>query len=141
MSFDDRVTHIQEVFHRSEFDTVNEPYPLDQVAHRKKVAGCVLLARRECFEVIYAEVESNPESISGDLARSHLTPCLVITRMGTAHVFTATDNDTLKPIHAKAAEGKEARLWELVKYVGSLTGDLWESNLQLVGFINTMRDF
>jgi len=141
MSFDDHVYHMQDLFYRSDFDTVNELYPLNRVTNRKKVFGCVLLARRDRFDVVYAEVESNPESIAGDLAKSHLTPCLVITRADADYVFTVMDYDTSKPVHAKAGRGEESRMRELVKYIGDIDGDSWGVNHELVRFIKTMNDF
>lgn len=141
MNFNDNVSYIQELFHKFEFDTVNELYPLDQIGKRNMVLDCIMLAKRGCFEVIYVEVKANSESIAGDLARSHLTPCLVITRINTVYVFTTINYRSFKPIHSKTNEGQETRLDELVEFIGEKNDDPWEMNSRLVDFMNTMNKF
>lgn len=110
--FESNVSRLHDIFINAGLATLNEPYTLDHVEERKNVVDCALVALHGQYEIIYAEVRSNQEGIGADLARSHLTPCLIITRMDVRYVFTVLDGKD-KPYHARCPTDGEYVLKEI----------------------------
>lgn len=140
MTFKENVSHIHDMFYNAGFATLNEFYSLDRVAEKKKVIDCVLVAKRGEYEIIYAEVKSNQESIAGDLAKSHHIPCLVITQMNDMYAFTVLDYDSPRNTR-KTSMGNKARLNALIDEIRDMPDDMWEANQHITRFIDTMNDF
>ena len=140
MTFAEAVSHVHRLLYDAGFETLNELYPLGRVSERKKVIDCILAARRGEYEVIYAEVESNQEGIAGDLARSHLTPCLVITNIGGSYAFTVLDYDAPRNT-PRTSKGNRRRLEAIIDEIREASGDMWEANQHIARFIGTMNMF
>ncbi len=141
MVFEDNVSTLHDLLIRAGFETINELCPLEQVGERKNVIDCILIARLGNYEIIYAEVRSNQEGIAADLARAHLTPCLVITRMEGRHTLTIFDHDTSKVIHAHIPEEKIGMVKESFHIIGEMGHKQWDVNQQVRKHLRTIKDF
>ncbi len=138
--FETDVSAMHDLFIGAGFETVNDPYTLDHVEERKNVIDCILVAKHGEYEVVYAEVRSNQESIAADLARSHLTPCLVITKMAGKYVFTVLDvND--RPYHARIREDGESMLREFVGMIADIPKNKWEAGQKVGDMLRSIKEF
>ncbi len=131
MVFEDNVSILHDLFTDSGFETMNELCPLEQINERRNIIDCILIAKHMDYEIIYAEVKSNQEGIAADLARAHLTPCLVITRMEKRHILTIFDHDASKVIRARVPEGKNGIIKEIIHIIGGMGDNQWDVNEQV----------
>ena len=141
MSFAENVSAMHDLFRCGGFGTMCKPYPLDQVREKKNVIDCICIASRNDYEVIYAEVKSNQESIAGDLIRSHLIPCLVITRMGQTFVYSVM-NDEFGSFHVRISEDRKNMLKTMLYDIGKKIGnDKWMTNKEVIRYLHTIKNF
>ena len=130
--FEEAIIELHEIFVNAGLETLNEPHTLDHVEKRGNVIDCVLVARNAGYDIIYAEVRSNRESIASDLAKSHITPCLVITKEAEKVTFTVLDQD--RPRHWAPDYWKEA-LKQLACEADDANHDLWAISSRISGSI------
>lgn len=89
MSFDENVRFLQRMFRSAGYETVREPVDVSALTMADRVVDCEIIARKDFFNVMYMEAESNWRRIANDAASKSKYPCMVMTKYGDGHhIFT-----------------------------------------------------
>ncbi len=103
MSFDEHIKPLQRDFQNVGYTTIREPWDTSRLCNEDAVIDVEIIARKDYFNILYLEAESNWRGLSSQVAQKNTNPCMVITRYGdTHHIFTTMrDHGTLhaKPRH------------------------------------------
>lgn len=109
MSFVDNVKPIQLALRDVGYMRVNDPVDISTLAKADKVVDCETIARKDFFNVMYMEAESNWRGIASDTVINNKHPCMMITRYGNSHhIFTTVRNHgthNAKPRHVVVETG------------------------------------
>ena len=119
MSFDDNIRPLQLALRDSGYERIRNPVDISALVKADKVVDCEIIARKDFFNVMYMEAESNWRSIASDVAIKSQHACMVITRYGdTHHIITAVRNHgtrNAKPRHVVLETG--SRLDLLLEFI------------------------
>lgn len=137
--FATNVSILQDIFTEKGLETINDPYILDQVEEKKSVIDCVLVAKHGEYDIIYAEVKSNQQSISSALARSHFTPCLIVTKMDGKYSFTSLYED--KPYYVQIKGNGLLMLKQVAERILKTPTDHWKTGQGVDNFLHTIMEF
>lgn len=89
MNFDSNVRPLQRSFKGAGYESIRDPVDISTLDKADKVIDCEIIARKDFFNIMYMEAESNWRGIASDAATKSKYPCLMITRYGNAHhIFT-----------------------------------------------------
>ena len=89
MSFRENVRPLQRALGNAGYEKTNDPIAFSELKKGDRVSDCEIIARKDFFNVMYLEAESNWRSIASNVATNSEHPCMVITRYGdTHHIFT-----------------------------------------------------
>ena len=98
-------THNLEIFER-EFrnagyeSNIRDPFDISDLVKGDKVIDCEVIARKDFYNILYMEAESNWRGIATDVIKKNQDPCLVITAYKETHIILSTKRDPLT-LHAK----------------------------------------
>ena len=122
MSFDNNIRPLQLALRDSGYERIRNPVDISALAKADKVVDCEIIARKDFFNVMYMEAESNWRSIASEAAIKSQHACMVITRYGnTHHIITAVKNHgtrNAKPRHVVLETG--SRLGLLLEFIQSI---------------------
>lgn len=93
MAFRENAKILRGKLRHAGFAATGDPYDTGKLDKGHAVLDIEVIARKDYYDVIYLETESNWRGISSDVARKNLHPCLVITRYGDRHTIFATTRD------------------------------------------------
>lgn len=103
MSFDDHIRPIQLALRDNGYERIRDSVDISAFAKADRVVDCEIIARKDFFNIMYMEAESNWRSIASDAAIKSQHSCVVITRYGnTHHILTGVRNHgtrNAKPRH------------------------------------------
>ena len=116
MSFDENVRLLQRKLRSAGYESVLDHVDLSGLSKKDKIEDCEIIARKEFFNVMYIQAESNWRRIASEVARRSRGPCLVITRYRDSHyIFTTVrDHGTLnaKPRYVILETGSKPKLMQ-----------------------------
>lgn len=97
--FDENLKVLQNRLARAGYARTYEQFDTSVLVDGHAVKNIEIIARKDFYNVLYMEARANWRSISTDVARKNLNPCLVITRYGESHIILSTvkDHFTLHP--------------------------------------------
>lgn len=93
MAFKDDTRALRSMLGRAGFAPTGDPYDTSMLDKGYAISDIEVIARKDYYNVIYLETESNWRGISSDVARKNPHPCLVITRYGDTHTILSTTRD------------------------------------------------
>lgn len=71
------------------YEKIRDPVDISTLNKADRVIDCEIIARKDFFNVMYMEAESNWRGIASDAVSKSRYPCMMITRYGNAHhIFT-----------------------------------------------------
>ena len=89
MSFDENVRFLQHLFRDAGYEIIRDPVDVSAFTMSDRVVDCEIIARKDFFNVMYMEAESNWRRIASDAASKSKYPCIMITKYGNSHhIFT-----------------------------------------------------
>lgn len=89
MNFDKNVRPLQLSFKGVGYERVRDPVDISTFDKADRVIDCEIIARKDFFNVMYMEAESNWRGLASDATFKSRYPCMMITRYGNAHhIFT-----------------------------------------------------
>ena len=142
MSFEDNVRHLQRMFKDAGYEIIRKPVDISALTKADKVIDCEIIARKDFFDIIYMEAESNWRSIASDVASKSKYPCMVITRYGDAHhIITTVKNhgtDNAKPRHVVLETG--ARPAVLCDFIRAVKVSPHDDHIAIDGRVQTAFD-
>ena len=99
MGFEENLKQIQRNLELAGYKKIREPYDTSGLKMEDAVVDVEIIARKDYYNILYMEAESNWRGISTEVAKKSLNPCLVITRYGESHIILSTirDHNTLNP--------------------------------------------
>ena len=99
MGFDENLKQMQKRLALAGYRKVREPYDTSGLKMEDAVTDVEIIARKDYYNILYVEAESNWRSISTEAAKKSANPCLVITRYGESHIILSTvkDHNTRNP--------------------------------------------
>ena len=123
MGFEDNLKQMQRKLALVGYTKVREPYDTSGLKMEDAVTDVEIIARKDEYNILYLEAESNWRGISTEVAKKSVNSCLVITRYGDSHIILSTvkDHSTLnpKPRHIVIEAGTRER-----RSVGSFIGSI-----------------
>ena len=123
MSFEDNLKQMQRRLALAGYTKVREPYDTSGLKMEDAVTDVEIIARKDEYNILYLEAESNWRGISTEVAKKNINSCLVITRYGDSHIILSTvkDHSTLnpKPRHIVIETGTRER-----RSIGSFVGSI-----------------
>lgn len=127
MSFEANIQYLQRLFRDAGYEIVR--YSVDISALRKadKVVDCEIIARKDFFDIMYMEAESNWKSIASEVAIKSRYPCVVITRYGDTHHILTT---------VIGYGTHDAKPWHIVLEIGSRPSQM----LDAIRFMKVSHD-
>ena len=129
MSFEDNIRILQRAFRHAGYETVRDSVDISALAKADRVVDCEIIARKDYFNIMYMEAESNWKSIAGDAAIKSLYPCLVITRYRNTHyILTSIKNHgthDAKPRHLVLKNG------EMPEFVRDIKADPHDDHIAI----------
>ena len=93
MTFREGARILRSKLRHAGFAATGDPYDTSKLEKGRAVADIEVIARKDYYDVIYLETESNWRGISADVAKNNLHPCLVIARYGDRHTILSTTTD------------------------------------------------
>ncbi len=122
MAFRENVKTLRGMLGRAGFAPTGDPYDTSQLDKGHAVVDIEVIARKDYYDVIYLETESNWRGISSDVARKNLYPCLVITRYGDGHtIFSTTKDHYTKDKKARyVVVDNGAKKYSVAKFIRSI---------------------
>ena len=93
MTFREGAKILRSKLRHAGFAATGDPYDTSKLEKDRAVADIEVIARKDYYDVIYLETESNWRGISADVAKNNLHPCLVIARYGDRHTILSTTTD------------------------------------------------
>ncbi len=99
MSFEENLKQMQRRLALAGYRKIREPYDTSELKLEDAVSGVEIIARKDYYNILYLEAESNWRGISTEVAKKSENPCLVITRYGESHIILSTvkDHNTRSP--------------------------------------------
>ena len=99
MSFEENLKQMQKKLALAGYRKVREPYDTSELKREDAVSDVEIIARKDYYNILYLEAESNWRGTSTEVAKKSENPCLVITRYGESHIILSTvkDHNTLNP--------------------------------------------
>ena len=99
MGFEDNLKQMQRKLTLAGYRRIREPYDTSGLKMEDAVTDVEIIARKDEYNILYLEAESNWRGISTEVAKKSVNPCLVITRYGDSHIILSTvkDHNTLSP--------------------------------------------
>ena len=99
MSFEENLKQMQRRLALAGYRKVREPYDTSELKMEDAVSDVEIIARKDYYNILYLEAESNWRGISTEVAKKSENPCLVITRYGESHIILSTvkDHNTRSP--------------------------------------------
>ena len=99
MGFEDNLKQMQRKLALAGYTKVREPYDTSGLKMEDAVTDVEIIARKDEYNILYLEAESNWRGISTEVAKKNINSCLVITRYGDSHIILSTvkDHNTLNP--------------------------------------------
>lgn len=142
MSFEDNIRPLQLALRDAGYETVRIPVDISVLANAEKVVDCEIIARKDFFNIMYMEAESNWRSIASDVANKSRYPCMVITRYrDTHHILTAVQNygtRDAKPRHVVLeARSRPSQLFEFIR---SIKADPHDDHVAIDGKVQASFD-
>ena len=135
MSFTEHVRQLQRNLYSVGYAKVRDPVDISDVTKGDRIIECEIIGRRDFFNVMYMEAESNWKGIASDVVKKSKYPCLAITRYGnTHHIFTAVrDHGTrnARPRHVVLATGSNPAL--MSKFIRAIKVDPADDHLAVDG--------
>ena len=114
MIYEDNVERLQDKLRGAGYGPVSAPVDLSNLDKENRVVDCEIVARKDFFDILYLEAESNWRSIASQISKQQENPCLLITRYSdTHHIFTTIrDHGTrnAKPRHVVLETGSKPKL-------------------------------
>ena len=89
----ERVRLFQRELRNAGYTQINEPVDTSAISKEDRIKYCESIAKKDYFNVVYLEAESNWRSIASELARENTPPRMIITRHGEAHHTFTTVRD------------------------------------------------
>jgi len=93
MSFTEHVKQLQRELHSAGYAPIREPVDISEIAKGDRIIECELIGRKDFFNVMYMEAESNWKGIASEVVKKSQYPCLLITRYGDTHRIFTTIRD------------------------------------------------
>ena len=93
MTFREGARILRSKLRHAGFAATGDPYDTSKLEKGRAVADIEVIARKDYYDVVYLETESNWRGISADVAKNNLHPCLVIARYGDRHTILSTTTD------------------------------------------------
>lgn len=128
MSFEDNIRYLQRLFRDAGYEVVRRSVDISDLSRADRVVDCEIIARKDFFNIMYMEAESNWRSIAGEVAIKSKYPCLVITRYGdTHHILTSVKNygtHNAKPWHVVLETGsRPTQMLDAIRYMKARLDD------------------
>jgi len=142
MSFEDNIRPLQLALRDAGYETVRIPVDISVLANAEKVVDCEIIARKDFFNIMYIEAESNWRSIASDVAAKSRYPCMVITKYRDTHyILTAVQNygtRDAKPRHVVLeARSRPSQLFEFIR---SIKADPHDDHVAIDGKVQASFD-
>ena len=135
MSFSEHVKQLQRELHSAGYAPIRDPVDISEIAKGDRIIECEIVGRKDFFNVLYMEAESNWKSIASAVVKKSKYPCLAITRYGsTHHIFTAVrDHGTrnARPRHVVLETGSNPAL--MSKFIRAIKTDPADDHLAVDG--------
>lgn len=129
MSFEDNIRILQRALRYAGYETIRDPVDISALANADRVVDCEIIARKDYFNIMYMEAESNWKSIAGDAASKSLYPCMVITRYRDTHyIVTSIKNHgthDAKPRHVVLKNG------EMPEFIQDIKADPYDDHISI----------
>ena len=93
MSFEENLKQMQRRLALAGYRKIREPYDTSELKMEDAVSGVEIIARKDYYNILYLEAESNWRGISTEVAKKSENSCLVITRYGESHIILSTVKD------------------------------------------------
>lgn len=90
MSYDENVRRLQRELRDAGYEVVRTPVDISALAKADKVIDCEIIARKDFFNIMYMEVESDWRGIAARIVLMSKHPCVLITRYGNTHHILST---------------------------------------------------
>ena len=100
MSFIDNLETFQKQLNRAGYTPQREPFDISILVKEDVVVDCEIIAKKDFYNILYVEVQSNWRGIATDVAKKNQNPCLVITKYRDSHIILSTMKDHIT-LHAK----------------------------------------
>lgn len=122
MAFRDNAKILRGMLGRAGFAAAGDPYDTSKLDKGRAVVDIEVIARKDYYDIIYLETESNWRGISSDVARKNLHPCLVITRYGSSHIiFCTTRGHYMKDKKARyVVVDNRAKKYSISRFIRSI---------------------
>lgn len=135
MSFSEHVKQLQRELYSAGYAPIRDPVDISEIAKGDRIIECEIVGRKDFFNVLYMEAESNWKGIASAVVKKSKYPCLAITRYGnTHHVFTAVrDHGTrnARPRHVVLETGSNTAL--MSKFICAIKVDPADDHLAVDG--------
>ena len=73
--------------------SLRDPVDISDLVKGGKVIDCEIIARKDFYNILYMEAESNWRGIATDVVKKNKNPCLVITAYKETHIILSTMRD------------------------------------------------
>ena len=142
MSFAEHARALQRELRGAGYRQVRDPVDISVIEKGDRIVECEIIARKDFFNVMYTEAESNWRGIAGAVARNSRHPCLAITRYGNTHhiLTTVRDHGTrdARPRHVVLETGSGASL--LSRFILEIKADTTDDHIAVDGRVQKAFD-
>lgn len=142
MSFEGNIRPLQLALRDAGYETASISVDISALAKAEKVVDCEIIARKDFFNIMYVEAESNWRSIASDVANKSRYPCMVITRYRDTHyILTGVQNygtHDAKPRHV-VLEAR-SRPIPLHEFIRSIKADPRDDHVAIDGKVQAAFD-
>lgn len=128
MSFEDNIRYLQRLLRDAGYEIVRDAVDISAFTNADRIVDCEIIARKDFFNIMYMEAESNWKSIASEVAVRSDWPCVVITRYGdTHHMLTTVANygtHDKKPWHVVLETGsRPSQMLDAIRCMKVSQGD------------------
>lgn len=142
MSFAEHARALQRELRGAGYKQVRDPVDISVIEKGDRIVECEIIARKDFFNVMYTEAESNWRGIASAVARNSRHPCLAITRYGNTHhiLTTVRDHGTrdARPRHVVLETGSGAS--PLSRFILEIKADTTDDHLAVDGRVQKAFD-
>ena len=122
MSFEDNIRYLQRLFRDAGYEIIRDYVDISALAKADRVVDCEIIARKDFFNVMYMEAESNWKSIASEVVMKSVYPCVLVTRYGDTHYILSTvvnyGTHNKKPWHVVLeTRSRPSQLLDAIRYM------------------------
>lgn len=93
MNFEDSIESLQRELKYGGYKSIHDPFDISDLLKEESVIDCEIIARKDQYNILYMQVQSNWRGIATNVAQKNKTSCLVITKYKDQYFILSTLKD------------------------------------------------